>query len=408
MNLRNSPLEKEKRMDDFVYCSPTEFVFGRGVESEVGTHLKRRGVSKVLLHYGKGSVVRSGLLDRVKSSLDAAGIAFAELGGVRPNPEIGLVREGVDIVREEGIDFLLAVGGGSVCDSAKAIAVGAKWDGDVWEAFTVPGRGPIEIPNGALPLGIVLTIPAAGSEASSSCVVSNDELGLKSAFSSSLIRAQVAFMNPELTFTLPAYQTAAGCTDMFAHLLERFFGTTQMVPVTDNINLALMRTIRSCAPRVLENPEDYEARANIMWTGMLAHAGLAGLGHAEDWSTHGLEHELSAFNTTITHGAGLAVLFPAWMRFVYREGPERFALYGREVFGLMPSGDVEADARHAIDETQRFFSSLGMPTKLADLEVHDEDIEGMLPTLVKNKGEEFGAFKKLTVDDARAIYRLAE
>ncbi len=218
-------------------------------------------------------------------------------------------------------------------------------------------------------------------------------------------------MNPELTFTLPAFQTAAGLTDMFCHLLERFFDDVGAVPVTDNLNLSLMRTVRAEAPRVLADPESYDARANVMWAGMLCHQGLAGVGRHEDWATHALEHELSAFDTSITHGAGLAVMFPAWMEYVYDANPARFAFYGREVFGLSPTGDAEADALSAIDETRAFFASLGMPTTLEELGIGEEELDGalekMLPTLRANKGEVFGSFKKLTADDARAIYRLA-
>ena len=389
-------------MENFEFVSPTHFVFGRGAEEKVGSKLSERGARKVLLHYGGSSAIKSGLIDRVKASLDAAGIEHVELGGVRPNPEIGLVREGVALCKEQGVDWVLAVGGGSVIDSAKGIALGAFYDGDVWDFFAEAKPA-----DKVLPIACVLTIPAAGSEASMNTVVSNDELQRKAGYGSDAIRPELAFMNPELTFTLPAYQTAAGATDMFAHLLERFFDETPAVPVTDNLNLSLMRTVRAEAPRVLAEPENYDARANIMWAGMLCHQGYAGCGRHEDWATHGLEHELSALNPDITHGAGLAVMFPAWMTYVHGQNPERFAFYGREVFGLAPTGDVEADAMNAIDATRSFFASLGMPTTLAELDVHEDDIEKMIPTLRENLGEVFGSFKKLTMDDARAIYRLA-
>ena len=389
-------------MDNFEFVSPTRFIFGRGVENQTGAKLAERGARKVLLHYGGRSAIKSGLIDRVKASLDAAGVAHVELGGVRPNPEIGMVREGVALCKEQGVDWILAVGGGSVIDSAKGIALGAFYDGDVWDFFAeAKPAGKV------LPIACVLTIPAAGSEASMNTVVSNDELQRKAGYGSDAIRPELAFMNPELTFTLPAYQTAAGATDMFAHLLERFFDETPAVPVTDNLNLSLMKTVRAEAPRVLAEPENYDARANIMWAGMLCHQGYAGCGRHEDWATHGLEHELSALNPDITHGAGLAVMFPAWMTYVHGQNPERFAFYGREVFGLAPTGDVEADAMNAIDATRSFFASLGMPTTLAELDVHEDDIEKMIPTLCENLGEVFGSFKKLTMDDARAIYRLA-
>ena len=389
-------------MENFDFASPTEFVFGRGAEERVGAKLAERGARRVLVHFGGESARRSGLLDRVAASLDAAGIEHLELGGVRPNPEVGLVREGVRLCKEGAVDWVLAVGGGSVVDSAKAIANGACIAEDVWELFETKRPNP-----DVLPIAVVLTIPAAGSEASKNTVVSNDELGRKTGYANERQRPQLAFMNPELTFTLPPFQTAAGLTDMYCHLLERFFDDYGPVPVTDNLNLSLMRTIRAEAPRVLADPECYDARANLMWAGMLCHQGIAGVGRHEDWATHGLEHELSALDPSITHGAGLAVMFPAWMEHVHGENPGRFAQYGREVFGLAASGSVEADAWSAIDETRAFFASLGMPTTLGELGVAEEDIEGMMPTLRANKGVPFGSFKKLDLDDARAIYRRA-
>ena len=394
-------------MENFEFVSPTHFVFGRDAELQVGTKLAERGAKKVLLHYGGQSAQKSGLLDRLKGALKDAGIDWVELGGVRPNPEITLSREGIKICKEQGIDWVLAVGGGSVVDSSKAIAVGARYDGDVWELFETK-----EQVTDVLPIAVVLTIPAAGSEASKNTVVSNDELGMKSGYANNAQRPKLAFMNPELTFTLPPYQTAAGITDMYCHLLERFFCDVGPVPITDNMNLSVMRTIRAEAPRVMVNPEDYEARANIMWAGMLCHQGLMGVGRHEDWATHGMEHELSAYDTTITHGAGLAVLFPAWMEYVCEENYDRFVQYGREVFGLVATGDKEADALSAVDETRAYFASLGMPTTLRELGIESEEqleeaIAEMLPTLKINKGEPFGSFKKLTMEDAAEIYRLA-
>lgn len=389
-------------MENFEFMSPTCFVFGRAAEEKVGEKLAERGAQRVLLHFGGQSAERSGLLGRIRASLEAAGVGFVELGGVRPNPEIELVREGVALAKAEGVDWILAVGGGSVVDSAKAIANGACMEEDVWELFETKRPNPV-----TLPIAVVLTIPAAGSEASKNTVISNDALGRKSGYANEAHRPKLAFMNPELTFTLPPFQTAAGITDMFSHLLERFFDDYGAVPVTDNLNLSLMKTVRAEAPRVLADPENYDARANIMWAGMLCHQGVAGLGRHEDWATHALEHELSALKPEITHGAGLAVMFPAWMEYVCDANPMRFAFYGYEVFGLCPTGDVVADALSAIDETRAFFASLGMPTTLEELGVFEEDIERMIPTLRANKGECFGRFKRLGLDDAREIYRLA-
>ncbi len=393
-------------MENFEFVSPTHFVFGQNAEEKVGPMLAERGAKKVLVHFGGQSAIKSGLIDRVCASLGAAGVECVKLGGVRPNPEITLVREGVALCKESGIDWVLAVGGGSVIDSAKAIANGACIDEDVWDLFTT------KRPNkNVLPIAVVLTIPAAGSEASKNTVISNDELGMKTGYANNFHRPKLAFMNPELTFTLPPFQTAAGLTDMFCHLLERFFDDVGSVPVTDNLNLSLMKTVRAEAPRVLAEPDNYDARANVMWAGMLCHQGLAGCGRHEDWATHGLEHELSAYDTSITHGAGLACMFPAWMEYVYVENPARFAQYGYEVFGLTPTGDIESDALSAIDETRMFFASLGMPISLAELGIDEDTIEGaidqMIPTLKKNKGEVFGNFKKLTMEDAAEIYRLA-
>ena len=389
-------------MEDFEYVSPTRFVFGRNAEEQVGVRLAERGAHTVLVHFGGRSALESGLIDRVRASLGEAGVAHVELGGVRPNPEVTLVREGIALCREHGVDWVCAVGGGSVIDSAKAIATGACYEGDVWDFFETK-RQTADV----LPLAVVLTIPAAGSEASKNTVISNDALGRKTGYGNDAQRPKLAFMNPVLTFTLPPYQTAAGITDMYCHLLERFFDDVGAVPVTDNLSLSLMKTVRAEAPRVLAEPENYDARANIMWAGTLCHQGLAGLGRHEDWATHALEHELSALDPSITHGAGLAVMFPAWMEYVFDENPARFAFYGREVFGLAPTGDMRADALSAIDETRQFFASLGMPTTLAELGVSESDIPRMLPTLRDNKGEIFGSFKKLSAEDARAIYLLA-
>ena len=412
-------------MNDFTYCCPTKYVFGRGVTDEVGAELAELGYHTALVVYGKGSVIRTGTLDRVLTSLDKAGIAHAQLGGVRPNPEVGLVRDGVAAARADKADVILAVGGGSVIDAAKAIAVGVPYEGDVWDLFM---KKAAPVAEGKLPVAVVLTIPAAGSESSASCVISNDAVALKRGLSTELHRPVLAIMDPELTFTLPAYQTAAGVTDMCAHVMERYFSSMGDVPVTDNIACGLIRSLMEEAPRALATPDDYDARANIMWAGTLAHNDLAGLGRnatpqgrAGGWESHALEHELSAHDPAITHGAGLAIIFPAWMRHVWREHPERFLAFGRDVFGIEPvfadDEDVEvettreqavADAVEAtIDELQAFFVSMGMPRTLGELGVTADDIPALLGTLRQNKGEELGDFKRLTLEDCRAIYESA-
>lgn len=407
-------------MNDFTFASPTRFVFGRGVTDRAGAELAAARHGRALVVYGQGSVVRTGTLDRVLASLDAAGIAHEEFGGARPNPSVAHVREGVAAARSCAADVILAVGGGSTIDTAKAISLGVPYEGDVWDLFA---KKAAPVTEGKPAVASVLTIPAAGSEASDSCVISNDELCLKRGLSCEANRPELALMDPELTFTLPAYQTAAGVTDMCAHVMERYFSSVGPVSVTDNIARGIIRSLMEEAPRALANPEDYDARANIMWAGMLAHNGIAGIGRnarpntrAGGWESHGLEHELSAHDARIAHGAGLAVIFPAWMRHVWREHPERFLSFGRDVFGIEPV-DAEADgvdvtAEEAvadavtatIDELQAFFVSLGMPRTLGELGVTAEMVPALLTTLEQNKGAEFGEFKRLTMDDARAIY----
>ena len=404
-------------MNDFVFCSPTKFVFGRGYVEKTGAELAQAGFGRVLLVYGQGSVVRSGVLDRVKESLDAAGVGFVECGGVRPNPELSWVRDAIALARSEQVGGMLAVGGGSVIDAAKAVAFGVPYDGDVWDFFTAGQR--IER---CLPVATVLTIPAAGSEASGSCVISNDAENRKVGVSGDVFRPRLSIMDPELTFTLPAYQTAAGVTDMIAHVCERYFSGVGAVPVTDNIAVGIIRALMDAAPRVLQDPRDYDARANIMWAGMLAHNDIAGCGRslvptarAGGWESHALEHELSAHFPQITHGAGLAVVLPAWMRYVWRTDPARFLQFARDVFGIEPVGedvqpadDAVADAvEAAIDELQAFFIGLGMPKALGDFDIDPSCIDALLSTLQQSKGAQFGAFRTLTLEDARAIYESA-
>lgn len=397
-------------MNDFTYYSPTEFFFGRGVTDQVGQKLSARGYKHALVVYGKGSVMRTGTLDRVKASLAEAGIKVEELAGVRPNPEVGLVREGIELARARRVDCILAVGGGSTIDCAKAVAFGTPYDGDVWDFFSKKATI-----SEALPVACVLTIPAAGSEGSNSCVISNDELGMKTGVNSDLFRPVLAVMDPELTFTLPTFQTGAGVTDMIAHICERYFSGVGAVPVTDNIACGLIRAIIDAAEELVDDPRNYDARANIMWAGTLAHNDLAGCGRglvpggrAGGWESHALEHEMSAFDPSIAHGAGLAVIMPAWMRYVWREDPQRFLDFAWDVFGIEPVNGtdeaIEDAVTAAIDELQDFFARQGMPTKMGELGLAPEDVDKLLPTLAKNKGEVFGGFKKLTMDDAKAIY----
>lgn len=412
-------------MNNFTFCSPTKFVFGRGVTDHVGEELARNGYTRVLIVYGKGSVVRTGTLDRVKASLETAGITFVELGGVRPNPEIELVREGAELAKREQVDLVLPVGGGSAMDCAKGIAIAALYEGDPWDFWRKRAT-----PERCLPVAAVVTIPASGSEASNSCVINNDAEGLKCGCNTELIRPVLAFLDPELTFSLPPYQTAAGVTDMIAHIMERFFSGEPSVGVTDNIACGLIRAAIDAANIVMDDPENYDARAELMWVGTLAHNGLAGCGlgipgkRDGDWSCHGLEHELSALDSSITHGAGLAVIFPAWMRFVWNSHPERFLAFGKQVFDIEtvdPEVDdlsdideqitperAEHDAVEAtIDALQEFFVSMGMPATLTELGITASDIDRLIEGLRINRGEQFGTFRTLTLDDARAIYESA-
>lgn len=397
-------------MNDFVFQSPTRFYFGRGYTDNTGSYLEQAGLTKALLVYGGGSVVRTGTLDRVKASLKAAGIESVELGGVRPNPEVGLVRTGIQLAREHQVDVILAVGGGSVIDCSKAIAFGYGHDGDVWDFFCGKAR-----PEEALAIACVLTLPAAGSEASGSCVISNDELGQKRGTNGDCFRPTIAVMDPELTLTLPSYQTAAGITDMICHVCERFFSGTGSSAVTDGIATSLVSAIIDAAGRVMDNPNDYDARADIMWAGTLAHNDIAGCGlaaspaaRAGGWESHGIEHELSALDPAITHGAGLAVIMPAWMRHVYTEDPQRFAQFGRAVFGIEPHDprdeSLEAAALTTIQSLQSFFTNLGMPSSLGELGIGEDSVEVLVENLAQTKGEVFGGFKKLGREDTRAIY----
>lgn len=391
-------------MNNFTWQVPTKFCFGTQSVEQVGKELAARGIKKVLVHYGQGSAVRCGLIDRVTRSLDEAEVSYCLLGGVRPNPEVKLVREGIELCRQEQVDCVLCVGGGSVIDSGKAISAGVSYEGDVWDFYAHGVR-----PQGkdVLPVAVVLTIPAAGSEGSTGTVLSNDELKMKSSFGMPELRPIVSCMDPTLTLSLPEYQTAAGITDMYVHVCERFFSETPTTVVTDNIALSLFKSLTQLGPRVIEDPDDYEVRADIMWAGTLCHNGLAGCGRDEDWATHALEHELSAFDPSITHGAGLAVMLPAWMTYVYQDNPERFAWYGKEVYGLESTGDVDQDARTAIEATKAFFTSLKMPATLADLNVSEEDIDQLVTSLKRNRPHDFGSFRKINLDDARKIYKLA-
>ncbi len=406
-------------MNDFQLHLPTNYVFGRGVEAQVGALTRAAGAEKVLIVYGGGSVVRSGLLDRVEAALADAGLAFLELEGVRPNPTDEKVRDGIALCRRTHVDFLLAVGGGSVIDTAKAIAIGVPYDGDFWDAYTGAFH-----PTEALPVGVVLTIPAAGSEGSGNTVITNLASGSPVKLSlrlPNLLRPVFALMNPELTFTLPPFQTFCGVADMMAHIFERYFTNTPDCDLTDRLCEGALRAIIETAPRLLDHPDDYEARANIMWAGTIAHNGICGVGREEDWASHFIEHEISALYN-VTHGAGLAVVFPAWMRFVAlrphdsREGsPRRVAQFAIRVMRVAPEAEEAAIlaspdrtrtvALAGIEALKQFFHSLGLPTRMNELYNGTVDILALVQNLHDHKGPLVGAYVKLNSYNTATIYR---
>lgn len=389
-------------MENFVFYSPTYFVFGKNEEEKVGKYVRRFRGSKVLVHFGGGSVKRSGLLDRVEASLAAEGIAYIELGGVQPNPRSGLVYEGIELCRKEGVDFILAVGGGSTIDSAKAIAAGAVYEGDFWDYYQ---DKPVEE---ALPVGTVLTIAAAGSEGSPDSVITKEEGMFKRGASGEALRPVFSILNPALTQTLPPYQTACGITDIMAHLLERYFTNTKEVEVTDRLLEGLLLTMVHEAPRVIEDPDNYEARANIMWAGMMAHNNSCGVGREQDWASHAIEHELSAVYDC-AHGAGLAVVFPAWMTYNMKQDVNRFAQLAVRVWGCqMDFAHPEVTAKAGIECFRRFLKSIGMPADFAELGAREEDIPEMAHKACFGDGGcgEIGGFVKLKEEDVVNIYKL--
>ncbi len=388
-------------MNNFQFYSPTEFVFGKDTENECGKYVKKYGGTKVLIHYGGGSAVKSGLIDRVSQSLEAEGIEFVLLGGVQPNPRDTKIYEGIELCRKENVDFILSVGGGSCIDSSKAIALGVPYDGDFWDFY---GTGkPVEK---ALPIGTVLTIAAAGSEGSGATVVTKEEGMLKRDCCSDLLRSKFSILNPALTQTLPAYQTACGATDIMAHVFERYFTNTSDVEITDRLCEAVLLTMINETPKVIANPDDYQARANIMWAGTVAHNDIVGVGRDQDWNSHGIEHELSGLYDC-AHGAGLAVIMPSWMEFVYKHNPMRFAQMATRVFGCqMDFENPEKTAVQGIACFRKFLKSIGMPINFEELGAKEEDI----PVLVEKFGlgdGKTGGFVALSSEDVASIYKIA-
>ena len=390
---------------DFNFYSPTQVVFGKSAEEQLAALVRRYGGTRVLVHYGGGSVRRSGLLDKVFGMLGDAGIGYVEMGGVVPNPLLSKVKEGIGLCRKENVDFILAVGGGSVIDSAKAIAYGVPYDGDPWDFW-----GGKAVPQSSLSVGTILTIPAAGSEMSDSCVVTRDEDLNKRGFNNDLCRCKFAIMNPERTYTLPPYQTAAGATDIMMHTMERYFSKFDGMTLTDSIAESLLRTVKDSIFEVLKNPTDYRHRAQIMWAGSLSHNNLTECGLEKDFATHRLEHELSAL-FGVTHGAGLAAMWGSWARFVMPKHVSRFVQYAVNVMGVTNDlTDPEGTALRGIEATERFFHAIGMPTSIPELlgrEVTDDEIALMVRKCSRGGTITLGSIEKIGTKEMETIYRMA-
>jgi len=389
-------------MLNFEFLSPTKIIFGKDAEHSIGQLLAGYNPKRVLLHYGTGSIKKNGLYGRVISALEKAGISFVELGGVLPNPRVSLVREGIRLCREEGLDFILAVGGGSSIDSAKAIAVGMAYEGDVWDFYT--GKA---LPQSAIPLGVILTIAAAGSEASKTSVISNEEGLYKRTFHCDIIKPQFAILNPELTLDLPLYQTACGVVDIMAHAMERYFTTVRNVELTDRLIEALLKTVIRNALLLMENPRDYNARAEIMWAGTIAHNDLLSTGRMPDFASHMIEHELSAIYD-VAHGAGLAVIIPAWMKYVYHNDVQRFVQFAARVWDVDPDySSPEWTVREGIRRLKAFYRAIGMPVILKELGVYDDRFEEMAEKATISDTKVLGNFIPIRKRDVLEIYRLA-
>ena len=391
-------------MLNFEYYTPTRIVFGKNTEDQVGRLVKEQNCKKVLVHYGSQSAVKSGLLDRIYASLKEASIEYVSLGGVVPNPRISKAREGIELCRKEGVDFILAVGGGSVIDSAKAIGYGVACGGDVWDFYSKK-----RIPTGCLPIGCVLTIAAAGSEMSNSSVLTNEEGWLKRGCNNDLCRCRFAVMNPELTYTLPKYQTASGCVDILMHTMERYFNNNQSMDLTDHLCEALMRTVMMNGRILMQSPENYDARAEIMWAGSLSHNGLMGCGtDGGDWSCHQLEHELGGM-FDVAHGAGLAAVWGSWARYVMDANVERFAQFACNVFEIPCGGDLKEAALKGIEAMEQFYRYMEMPTSVSDLGITltDEQIETLSYKCSFENTRTIGVVKKLNMEDMANIYRMA-
>lgn len=391
-------------MQNFEFYAPTKVVFGKKAEEQLGKLIKEQECKKVLIHYGGNSAKKSGLLDRIMESLEKEGIEYVTLGGVVPNPHLSKAYEGIELCKKEGVDFILAVGGGSVIDSGKAIGYGMTNEGDVWDFYEKKRK-----PKACLPIGAVLTIAAAGSEMSDSSVITNENGWLKRGLSSNYCRCRFAVMNPELTYTLPAYQTASGCMDIMMHTMERYFTKETETGLTDGISESLLRTVMQSARTLKEEPENYDARAQVMWASSLSHNGLTGCGTIGDWSCHQLEHELGGM-FDVAHGAGLAAVWGSWARYVYQEKPERFAQFAVNVMGVTNDySNPEKTALEGIKRMEEFYRAIDMPTSVHELGVDltEEQIKELAHKCTFMETRTIGQFKVLDKNDIENIYRMA-
>ena len=392
-------------MLDFEYHAPTHVVFGKNSVEKVGSLVREQGCKKVLIHYGGGSAKRSGLLDRVAKSLENAGVDYIVLGGVVPNPRLGLVREGIALCQQEGVDFILAVGGGSVIDSSKAIGYGLTNEGDVWQYYAKK-----KVPTACAPVGAVLTIAAAGSEMSNSSVITNEDGWLKRGLSSEYSRCKFAIMDPTLTYTLPAYQTASGAADIMMHTMERYFTAVDTpMNLTDNLAEGLLRSVMKDVTAALQNPEDYDARAGLMWASSLSHNGLTGCGtDGGDWASHQLEHELGG-KYDVAHGAGLCAVWSSWARTVMPANPARFAKFAVNVMDVKPGADDTETANRGIDAMEAFFQSIGMPTRINQMGItlSEEDMRELAHKCSFMNTRKIGKFVPLDREAIYEVYKLA-
>lgn len=391
-------------LNNFEFCVGTNFIFGKNAHDRVGLELHKLNIDSVLIHHDNGPYLNNNnLLANIKKDLNEYGIKIYELGGVLPNPRLSLVYEGVQLVKKEGISFILAIGGGSVIDSAKAISAGAMYDSDVWDFFV---KG-VKIEN-ALPIGVILTNPATGSESGAVAVINNEKLGQKYMISSPLIRPRIVFMNPELTFSLPKFPTACGIVDMFSHTCERYFTPEDEIGVIDRMAEGILKTIVDLGPKVLNAPDCYEYRAEIMWIGTIAHNNTIGVGRTQDWATHEIANELSALYDT-PHGVTLSIIMPSWMRYTYKKKPERFARYANQVFGIPWDGeDTEEVAMKGIIATERFFQSLNMPISFHEYNIATDEIDKMLDRILfRGADNTIGGMVPLNRDDVKKIYEMA-